>query len=216
MHAISSLSPSQIYLQEAAARASNKSTSDTSSTDSTQKSGSPSDSIQLSPLGRDTLQTGRIALNEKAGNITSDQATQLYSQIAANQKQLAADKAADGGTLNAADAQSIETAQTVSGQQIYTAAHNGAPPPTTRGPHSDSEIRNIDQAVRIGVDEKAGNLTSTQASTLDSQIQTTQQQILSDQAGNNGSLTSAEAAAINQTQSLLSTQITSLAQTTAG
>ncbi len=174
------------------------------------QAGSP-DSVYLSPGTRDLIQTGRIALNVKAGNITSSQASQLYSQVSVLQKQIAADKAANGGSLNASDVQSLEQTATQTSQQIYSAAHDGATPSSGTPAISEANLRNISQTARIGLDVKAGNLTSTQASGFYSQIQATAQQIKTDQLGNNGPLTAAQAAAIDQTQSLLSTQINSLA-----
>ena len=163
--------------------------------------------MQLSPGSRSLLQVSRIGLNVKAGKLTSTQASQFYSQVSANQKQITADKAANGGTLSAADAKTIQQSETQTGQQIYTAAHNGATPPTIGPTTSAAELRNLSQFARVGLDEKAGNLTSTQASGLYSQIHTTQQQVIADQLANNGTLTQAQATAFDQTQSLLSTQI---------
>ena len=93
--------------------------------ESTESQSGP-DSIQLSPAVRQLLQAGRIALDEKAGLLTSDQATSLYSQVASTQPQIATDKTAGGGTLNAGDAQSIQQLQDQTSQLIYSDAHNGA------------------------------------------------------------------------------------------
>jgi hypothetical protein len=76
---------------------------------------------------RETLEAGRIVLNEKAGNLSGDQAQQLGSQLSTIQQQIAADKQADGGTLSSTDAQAINQLQSQLSQQIYATAHGATP-----------------------------------------------------------------------------------------
>jgi hypothetical protein len=79
---------------------------------SVQASDQPADNVQLSPaaLGEVAL-TGRVAENVGAGNLTSDQAQQLYGQISSIHSQIVADRQADGGTLSSTDAQAIQHSQ---------------------------------------------------------------------------------------------------------
>jgi len=77
---------------------------------------------------RGTLEAGRIALNEKAGNLSADQANQLSSQLATAQQETAADEQANGGTLSQADEKAINQQENQFSQQIYEAAHGGATP----------------------------------------------------------------------------------------
>lgn len=72
---------------------------------------------------REALQAGRIALNETAGNLTSDQANQLYSQLGAIHQQIVTDKQSDGGSLNAADAKAIHQSLNQLSRQIHDTAH---------------------------------------------------------------------------------------------
>jgi hypothetical protein len=71
------------------------------------------------PAGeRQALLAGRIELNQQAGNLTSNQAGQLFSQVGQILQQIAADKQADGGTLSPIGAQAINQLQTRLSQQI--------------------------------------------------------------------------------------------------
>jgi hypothetical protein len=165
------------------------------------------DTVQLSPAAlRQIALTGRVALNERAGNITSGQATQLNGQISSIQSQIAADKQANGGTLSSSDAQAIQQLQNQLSQTVYSDAHNGAAAPTDPDV-TKAGAREAVQASRIALNETAGNLSSDQAKQLGSQLGTIQQQIASDEQANGGSLSAADAKTINQAQSQLSQQI---------
>jgi len=166
------------------------------------------DSVELSTSGaRDTAETGRVALNVAAGNLTSDQATQLYQQIASIQSQIAADKQADGGTLSINDAQTIAQLQSQLSGTIYTDAHNGAAPPSDPPTVSGANVREAMQAGRIEMNLQAGNLTASQAQQLGAQQAQIDQTIAADQQANGGSLTQSQAQAIEQLQSQASSQI---------
>jgi len=165
------------------------------------------DTVQLSPAAlREIALTGRVSLNAQAGNISSNQAAQLNGQISSIQSQIAADKQANGGTLSSYDAQGIRQLQNQLSQTVYSDAHNGAAAPTDPDV-TQAGAREAVQAGRIALNETAGNLSSDQASQLNSQLSTIQQQIVSDKQANGGSLSAADASAINRTQSQLSRQI---------
>jgi hypothetical protein len=170
-------------------------------------SGQADDSVQLSPAAlREVALTGRVAMNSEAGNLTSDQAQQLYGQISSIHQQIVADLQAGGGTLSTTDAQAIRQAQNQLSQTIYSDAHNGATPP------SDPDVtragaRQALQAGRIVLDEKAGKLSSAQAQQLGFELAATQQQIAADKQANGGSLSPPDAQAINQLQNQVSRQI---------
>ncbi len=93
----------------------------------------PSDPNVTRAGAREDLQSGRIALNEKAGNLSSAQAQQLSSQLGAIHQQIVTDEQANGGALSPADAQAINQQQTQLSQQIYTDAHGGTSPGQTGG-----------------------------------------------------------------------------------
>ena len=113
-----------------------------------------------------------------AGNITADQASEVSGQLTSIQKEIAADKANNGGTLSDADAQAINQLQSEMRQQIYGDAHHSAPLPTG-GPAPGG---------RIALNEKAGNLTDAEAKPLASQLNSIHQQILADKQANGGTL----------------------------
>jgi len=174
---------------------------------SVQESGQPADSVQLSPAAlRETGLTGRVALNEKAGNLSGDQAQQLYGQIASIHSQIATDRQADGGTLSSTDAQAIQQLQSQLNQTIYSDAHNGTAPPSNPNVTQAGE-REAVEAGRIVLNEKAGNVTTAQAQQLGSQLATIHQQIAADEQANGGPLNPADAQAINQLQNQFSQQI---------
>jgi hypothetical protein len=74
------------------------------------------------------LQGGRIALNEKAGKLSSDQAQQLFSRDVDLYKQIAADQQANGGSLTASEAQGFQQFRNDLSQLIYQAAHPSSSP----------------------------------------------------------------------------------------
>ena len=86
----------------------------------------PSDPYVPQAATREALEAGRIVLNEKAGNLSSDQAQQLGSQLGTIQQQIATDEQANGGTLSPAAAQAINQLQNQLSQQIQETAHPAA------------------------------------------------------------------------------------------
>jgi hypothetical protein len=77
---------------------------------------------------REVVQAGRIALSETAGNLSSDQANQLSSQLSTIQQQITTDEQANSGTLSAADAKEINQTQSQLSRQIYDTSHNARTP----------------------------------------------------------------------------------------
>jgi hypothetical protein len=174
---------------------------------SVQTADAPADSIQLSPAAlREVALTGRVAGNVAAGNLTSDQTQLLYGQISSIQGQIAADRQAGGGTLSATDRQAIQQSQNQLSGTIFSDAHNGAAPPSDPNV-TQAAAREALEAGRITLNEKAGNLSSGQAQQLGSRLGTIQQQIATDEQTNGGTLSPADAQAINQLQNQLSQQI---------
>jgi predicted phage-related endonuclease len=163
--------------------------------------------VQLSPAAlREIALTGRVAQDAQAGTISSELAAQLNGQTSEIQMQIATDKQANGGTLTSSEAQTIQQLQNQVSQTIYSDAHNGAAAPTNPDV-TKAGAREAVQAGRIALNETAGNLSSAQATQLSSQLGTIQQQIASEEQANGGSLSTADAKAINQAQNQLSQQI---------
>jgi len=184
-----------------------KSSASASASSSPATATSSEDSVQLSPAAlRQIAQTGRIALDQQAGVLTSDQANQLTSQLASIQSTISTDLQNDGGTLSSSDAQTINQLQTQLSGQIYSDAHNGAAPPAN--PQTDlADGREALLAGRIALNEYAGNLSSDQASQFLSQVGTISQTIKTDTQNDGGTLSQADAQSINQLQTQLSQQI---------
>jgi len=177
------------------------------SANSVQTSGEPADSLQLSPAAlREVSLTGRVAANAGTGNLTSDQAQQLYGQVSSIHSQIVADRQSDGGALSPTDAQAIQQSQNQLSQTIYSDAHNGAPPPSAPDV-TRAGAREALEAGRIALNEKAGNLSADQAKQLSSQLATIQQQTAADEQANGGTLSPADAKAINQQENQFSQQI---------
>ncbi|MGD0361472.1 MAG: hypothetical protein ABSC93_11410 [Bryobacteraceae bacterium] len=174
-----------------------------------------SDNLNLSQAAlREVALTGRVAANAESGNLTSDQSQQLYTQISSIHSQIVADQKADGGTLSPADAKAVQQAQNQLSQTVYGDAHDGAAPPsgatvTQAGTREDLE------AGRIVLNEKAGHLSSGQATQLGAELSGIQQQIAGDEQANGGTLSPTDAQAINQLQSQLSQQIYNTAHSVA-
>jgi len=169
----------------------------------------PPDEVDLSSNAflRETVESGRIALNAANGSLTSDQASQLYQQVSSIQSQIQSDKQADGGTLSPTDAQTINQLQSQLSASIYSDAHNGAAPPSAPSTPGAIAGREALQSGRIELNEQAGNITSGQAQQLMAQQTQISQQISSDEQANGGSLTQAQAQQIRQAQNQASQQI---------
>jgi hypothetical protein len=172
----------------------------------TQTTGQAADQVELSPAAREVALTGRVSLGAAAGDLTSQQTEQLYGQISSIQSQIASDTQANGGTLSAADSQSIEQLQNQLGTTIYSDNHGGAAPPSNPAV-SQAAVRQALEAGRITLNENAGNLSSDQAQQLGSQLGAVHQQIAADREADGGTLSSTDAQAVNQLQSQLSQQI---------
>jgi len=171
----------------------------------------PVDQVDLTHSGDSTSReislAGRIALNTAAGKLSSDQTAQLYLQVASIHALILADKQADGGTLSAQDAKTINEMQSNLSDQIYTDAHHGAVPPSDHSAPAEAVKREELLAGRIETNEKAGNLTTSQAQALKQQQAQIDREIAADQQANGGSLTPEQARQINQLQNQASKQI---------
>jgi hypothetical protein len=177
----------------------------------------PTDVVDISPAGQlQTWEAGRIALNQGAGKLTSDQATQLYQQVSTIGAQIVADKQADGGTLSAQDKQAIKQSEIQLSTAIYSDVHNGATPPSTPPPTNDTQKRAVTQAGAIQLNLQAGNLTTGQAQQLMAQQATIDKQIASDEKANGGTLTQAQAQAINQLQNAADQQLAQMLNPSSG
>lgn len=150
------------------------STSGASSASSSTPSAAAQDAVELSLAGR-------IAIDLSNGSITSTQAQQLGAQLK---------------TLDQSGSSNFSQLENQLSEGIYSDAHEGASIPTG-ATVTTAEERDFLQAGRIVNQELAGNLTSSQASGLGSQIATIYQD----------SQDGASASGINQAENRLSVLI---------
>lgn len=177
-----------------------------SSDSESQVPASAGDTLHLSPAAlRETALTGRIAANVEAGKISTDQGAQLYGQLSSIHDQI----------VSGSDAQTIGQAQNQLSQAIYADAHNGAPPPADPNV-TRAGVREAVMAGRIALNKKAGNLSGDQANQLMGQLGSIHQQITAGEQANGGSLSPADAKAIDQAQNQLSRSIYDSAHQTQG
>lgn len=145
----------------------------------------PNNKASLSPDQVQLSLAGRIALGVSAGKLTSDQATQLESQLQTITQQ-----------LKSGDTSGVGQLQQQLSESIYGDTHNGAAIPADLTV-TTADQRVFEQAGRIAYQENAGNLTSTQGSQFLAQVKQIYQQ---SQNGASGATT-------NQAQNELSLEI---------
>jgi hypothetical protein len=158
-------------------------TSPTAPSSSSTSSSSPSvANSQVQDLVELSL-AGRIAIGVGDGTLTSTQGQQLQSQLQTINQQIQS-----GGT-------GVGQVESQLSQSIYGDGHNGASIPTNLTV-TTAEAREFIQAGRIVSNEGAGNISSTQASQLFSQLGQIAQQSQT-----------ASTSATNQSQNQLSAEI---------
>ncbi len=170
----------------------------------TKNAGSGEDSVQLSPAAREIFQAGRLALHVEAGDLSSDEAGGIYSHIAAVAAELVQDKAAHDGTLSDEDRKSIARAQDRISHEIANATGSIG---KDEQPPSIAEARTVFEAGRVVLNQKAGNISDTQAAQLLETIGGDLQQIRADEQANGGSLSGAQDNEWNDLQTQLSRDI---------
>ena len=88
----------------------------------------PQDTADLSLAGlREILQNGRISLNEQAGRLTADQATQLQQQEQALESLITSDQQSNGGPLTTSQALQINHLQNNLSHEIWAEANGYTP-----------------------------------------------------------------------------------------
>lgn len=127
-------SPQLLFQQLAAAKSSSTTTTEASAS-STGASSDPTDTVHLSLNQiRDAFQDARISYNERNGNLTSDQAAALQSQIATVQQTAAADEQSNSGPLTSEQKVALNQMQNQISSQIYDMANDitsGSPTSTS-------------------------------------------------------------------------------------
>jgi hypothetical protein len=182
--------------------------SSTSAPPSSASAGSPGSANISNPnaIGQQKNQQDRRIANGVAnGSLTTQEADALDKQ----QKQLNEEerqmKAANGGTLSAADKAKLQGQQKALSNQIYQSKHNAA----ARNTDPKSGIGKTEQTQQehIAQGEKSGQLTAGESTHLENQEAKINSERANDLAANGNKLTPQEKAQIKQQQKQVSSQI---------
>ncbi len=148
-------------------------------------------------------QQDRIANGVQSGQLTAAETKNLESREANLNREIRADRSADGGKLTPAERAQVNRQQNRLSQSIYNEKHNAAQQ------HDRGEVgaRQENQQDRIAQGIRSGQMTAGEAARAENRQQGIQQQIHADRQANGGTLTSAERAQINRRQNGASRQI---------
>ena len=83
---------------------------------------------------RQLLQLGRVLAGTKNGNLTSDESSQIDSQLKDLHSQISAAKSSDQGTVSGTQKQDINQLQNQISAEIFGYTHNGNPIGSTAPP----------------------------------------------------------------------------------
>lgn len=145
---------------------------------------------------REHHQQDRIADGIKSGELTPAEAARLEQREKDLKKQMAEDRAANGGKLTAEERKQMQKELNGISKRIHHQKNDGQ---KTRG-HPKSEVgqREVDQQDRIAGGIASGQLTPTEARNLEERESVLQKQIAEDRAANGGKLTPQQRAQVNQ------------------
>ncbi len=142
-------------------------------------------------------QQDRIANGVQSGQLTAGETARLEKKEAAINKETAADRAANGGKLTAAEKKQVNGQQNQVSKQIYADKHNA----TTQHYHNNKvDKRRENQQDRIAQGVKSGQLTAGETAKLENQQKGINKQVAADRKANGGTLTASEKKQINKEQ----------------
>ncbi len=149
-------------------------------------------------------QQDRIANGVKSGQLTAGETANLEKKEAAINKETAKDRAANGGTLTAAEKKQVNRQQNQLSKQIYADKHNAN---TQHYGNNKVDQRRENQQDRIAQGIKSGQLTAGETAKLEKQQQGINKQVAADRKANGGKLTATEKQQINKEQNAASKNI---------
>src|SRR5215467_12710187 len=149
-------------------------------------------------------QQDRIANGVKSGQLTASETANLEKKEAAINKETAADRAANGGKLTAAEKQQINKQQNQMSKQIYADKHNAN---TAHYGNNEVGQRRENQQDRIAQGIKSGQMTAGEAARSEKQQQGINKQVARDRKANGGKLNASEKKQINKEQNAASGNI---------
>jgi hypothetical protein len=142
-------------------------------------------------------QQDRIANGVKSGQLTAGETANLETKEAAINKETAADRAANGGKLTAAEKKQVNRQHNQMSKQIYADKHNAN---TAHYGNNKVGQRRENQQDRIAQGIKSGQLTAGETAKLENQQKGINKQVAADRKANGGTLTAAEKKQINKEQ----------------
>src|SRR5258708_9176202 len=142
-------------------------------------------------------QQDRIANGVQSGQLTAGETANLEKKEAAINKETAADRAANGGKLTAAEKKQVNHQQNQVSKQIYADKHNA-----NTAHYSNNKVgqRRESQQDRIAQGVKSGQLTAGETAKLENQQKGINKQVAADRKANARTLTASENKQINKEQ----------------
>ena len=149
-------------------------------------------------------QQDRIANGVRSGQLTAGETANLEKKEAAINKETAADRKANGGTLTNAEKKQINQQQNQVSKDIYKDKHNAN---TAKYGNNKVGHRRENQQDRIAQGIKSGQLTPGETAKLENQQKNINKQVAADRKANGGTLTTGEKKQINKEQNAASKNI---------
>src|SRR5258708_2463310 len=142
-------------------------------------------------------QQDRIANGVQSGQLTAGETANLEKKEVAINKETAADRAANGGKLTAAEKKQVNHQQNQVSKQIYADKHNAN---TAHYGNNKVGQRRENQQDRIAQGIKSGPLTAGETAKLENQQKGINKQVAADRKANARTLTASENKQINKEQ----------------
>jgi len=149
-------------------------------------------------------QQDRIANGVESGQLTAGETANLEHKEANVNKEIATDRAANGGNLTNNEKAQINRQQNRMSNQIYNDKHNAA---TQHYGNNEVDARRENQQDRIAQGIKSGQLTAGETAKLEGQEAKINREVHNDRKANGGNLTNKQKAQINRQQNVESRRI---------
>jgi hypothetical protein len=200
--------PAAVLLVSGVAMAQDQSSSGSQSSSQSGSSATPAPAPAEKPkptiAERKENQQDRIANGVKSGQLTAGETANLEKKEAAINKETAADRAANGGKLTAAEKKQVNRQQNRMSKQIYADKHNAN---TAHYGNNKVGQRRENQQDRIAQGIKSGQLTAGETAKLENQQKGINKQVAADRKANGGKLNASEKKQINREQNAASKNI---------
>ena len=200
-----SVLPAAILLVGSVAVAQDQSSSGSQSSQSGEAAApAPAEKPKPTVAQRKENQQDRIANGVKSGQLTAGETKNLEKKEAAINKETAADRAANGGKLTAAEKKQVNRQQNQTSKQIYDDKHNAN---TAHYGNNKVGQRRENQQDRIAQGIKSGQMTAGETARAEKQQQGINKQVAADRKANGGKLNASEKKQINKEQNAASKNI---------